>query len=55
VGTTTARFKSLAEELESEKRYNEDLAGRSNERYLRIKELEEKLAAINAMTMTAAA
>ena len=49
-----ARFNSIAEQLESQAEDNMELIRQSNEQNNRICELEEKLAAINAMTSEAA-
>jgi predicted nuclease with TOPRIM domain len=45
-----ARFNDLAEQLERQAEDNMEMIRQSNEQYNRINELEEKLAAINAMT-----
>ena len=45
-----ARFNDIAEQLENQAADNMDLIRQSNEQHNRIRELEGKLAAINAMT-----
>ena len=45
-----ARFNDTAEQLEQQAEDNMDLIRQSNAQHGRIRELEEKLAAINAMT-----
>jgi len=49
-----ARFNDLAEQLERQAEDNMELIRQSNAQHNRIKELEDKLAAINAMTAAAA-
>jgi len=45
-----ARFNDIAEQLERQAEDNMDLTRQSNTQHNRIRKLEEKLAAINAMT-----
>jgi predicted nuclease with TOPRIM domain len=45
-----AKFNDIAEQLERQAEDNMDLIRQSNAQHSRIQELEEKLAAINAMT-----
>ena len=49
-----ARFNDLTEQLERQAEDNMELIRQSNVQHNRIKELEDKLAAINAMTAAAA-
>jgi hypothetical protein len=49
-----ARFNDLAEQLERQAEDNMELIRQSNAQHSRIKELEDKLAEINAMTSAAA-
>jgi len=49
-----AKYNDLAEQLERQAEDNMELIRQSNAQHNRIKELEDKLAAINAMTVAAA-